>query len=129
MKISESEWQVMKVLWETPNLTMKEIAASLDRVDWSYTTVRTLVNRLSDKGALRADRSVSHNFKYSPAVSEDECQKKEVRSLLARVFNGSVSMLVSTLTKDSNLSEEEQRELMNLIEKMDQGTDQNTRKG
>lgn len=118
LSISESEWKIMKVLWERPNLTLKEIAASLDETEWSYTTIRTLVTRLMEKGAITADKSSTNNFRYYPDASENECKNKEVNRLLSRVFDGSVSMLVSTLTKDSNLTEEEQKELMNIIEKM-----------
>lgn len=116
--ISESEWKVMKVLWEKPELTLREITASLDETGWSYTTIRTLVTRLMEKGAIAADKT-SGNFKYFPAVPEHECKRKEVNRLLSRVFDGSVSMLVSTLTKDSNLTEDEQKELMSIIEKME----------
>ncbi|HVI41624.1 MAG TPA: BlaI/MecI/CopY family transcriptional regulator [Anaerovoracaceae bacterium] len=117
LSISESEWKVMKVLWERPDLTLREVAASLKETDWSYTTIRTMVTRLMEKGAIDADKSLS-NFRYFPAVSENECKIKEVNRFLSRVFDGSVSMLVSTLTKDSNLTEEEQKELMSIIEKM-----------
>ena len=116
--ISESEWKVMRVLWEKPNLTLRDITASLGETDWSYTTIRTLVTRLLEKGAISADKS-SSNFKYYPAVAEDVCKLKEMNRFLSRVFDGSVSMLVSTLTKDSNLTEKEQKELMNIIEKID----------
>ena len=118
ISISESEWKIMRVLWEKPDLTLREITANLGESDWSYTTIRTLVTRLLEKGAISADKS-SSNFKYYPAVTEDECKRKEMNRFLSRVFDGSVSMLVSTLTKDSNLTEEEQKELMDIIEKMD----------
>ncbi len=117
--ISESEWKVMKILWDKPNLTLKEIAASLQETDWSYTTIRTLVTRLVEKGAIAADKKSVSNFLYYPAVSENECKRKEVSRFLFRVFDGSVSMLVSTLSKDSNLTEEEQKELMSIIEKIE----------
>lgn len=115
--ISESEWKVMKILWDRPDLTLKEIASSLEGTDWSYTTIRTLVTRLLEKGAITADKTAG-NFLYRPAVSENECKRKEMNRFLSRVFDGSVSMLVSTLTKDSNLTEQEQKELMSIIEKM-----------
>ena len=118
ISISEAEWKIMRVLWEKPDLTLRDIIASLEETDWSYTTIRTLVTRLLEKGAIAADKS-SNNFKYFPAVTEDECKLKEMNRFLSRVFDGSVSMLVSTLTKDSNLTEKEQKELMIIIEKMD----------
>ncbi len=117
--ISDSEWKIMKVLWEAPNITLKEIAARVSECGWSYTTVRTLVNRLADKGAIGADRSVANNFKYYPIAVEEVCKIREVKSFLERVFDGSAGMLISTLAKDSNLSEEEQKELIGIIDKMD----------
>lgn len=118
LNISDSEWKIMKILWGKPELTLKEIAAGLEDTDWSYTTIRTLVNRLVEKGALHADKSTG-NFRYAPAVSEKECTEKEVTRFLARVFNGSASMLVSALTHDSGLTEEEQEKLRMIIDKMD----------
>lgn len=118
LNISDSEWKVMKILWQKPNMTLREIAAGLEETDWGYTTIRTLVTRLMEKGAISADKK-STNFIYFPMVSEDECKNKEVNSFLSRVFDGSISMLISTLTKDSNLTEEEQKELMNIIDKIE----------
>jgi len=121
LSISDSEWEVMKVLWEQPNMTLRQIDNYLHHKKWSYTTVRTLVTRLVEKGAIGADKSMISNFKYYPIVSESDCKNKEVKSLLERVFDGSAKMMVSSLTKDSNLTKKEQQELMDLIEKMDEG--------
>lgn len=119
ISISDSEWKIMKVLWEAPNITLKEIAGRVGECGWSYTTVRTLVNRLADKGVIDADKSVANNFKYYPVAVEEACKIKEVKSFLEKVFNGSAGMLISALTKDSNLSEEEQKKLRSIIDKID----------
>ncbi|QHI72995.1 BlaI/MecI/CopY family transcriptional regulator [Aminipila terrae] len=120
ISISDSEWKIMKVLWEYPNITLKEIAGRTKECGWGYSTVRTLVNRLADKGAINADKGVPNNFKYYPVVGEEECKIKEVKSFLEKVFDGSASMLISTLVKDSELSDEEQKKLRDIIDKMDQ---------
>lgn len=117
-KLSEAEWNVMKVLWDQPNVTLKEIANKLDGSEWSYSTIRTLVSRLVKKGAIAADKS-SGNFKYYPIAEESECKLQEAKKLISRVFDGSITMMVSTLVRDSNLTEEEQKELMDIIEKID----------
>ena len=119
ISISDSEWEVMKVLWKKPDITLHEIATELGNTNWSYTTIRTMVTRLAEKGAIDADKKAANTFRYSPVISESECKSKEVNSLLSKVFNGSVSMLVSTLTKDSNLTEAQQKELLDIIEKME----------
>lgn len=117
-KLSESEWHVMKVLWDHPNVTLKEIAAQLNDSEWSYSTIRTLVTRLVKKGAIAADKSTG-NYKYYPVAEESECKQQEAKKLLSRVFDGSITMMVSTLVRDSNLTEKEQKELMEIIEKID----------
>ena len=119
INISDSEWQIMRAIWEKPNMTLKEIAESTKDCGWSYTTIRTMVNRLCDKGIICADKSICNNFKYYAVVLEEECKIKEVKSFLNKVFDGSASLLVSMLAKDSKLSDKEQEELMNIISKMD----------
>ncbi|QAT43359.1 BlaI/MecI/CopY family transcriptional regulator [Aminipila luticellarii] len=119
MSISDSEWKIMKILWDSPHITLKEIAGKAGGSGWSYTTVRTLVNRLAEKGAIAADKSAANTFRYYPVAVEEECQMKEVKSLLRKVFDGSASMLVSALAKDSDLSEREREELRSIIDKMD----------
>lgn len=119
INITESEWKVMEILWEASPLTLREILIRLDgKTRWSTTTVRTLIVRLMDKGAVEADKSIA-NFKYAPLIEKEICQKQETRNFLDKVFNGSMGMLVSTLVKESQLSDEEREELLKIISKMD----------
>lgn len=119
--ISEAEWKVIACLWDEPNSSLKQISNKLGNTDWSYTTIRTMVTRLVDKGVIGADKSSSSSFKYYPIAQEKECKIEETRSFLKRVFNGSVSMMVSTLARQESLSKEEIVELKKIIEKMDRG--------
>lgn len=119
--ISESEWKIMKVLWKKPNITLKEIAESLKNTSWSYTTIRTLVNRLLEKGVVDADKTSANTFKYFPVALENECKESEVKSFLSRVFDGSASMMLTTLIKGGGLSEKEAEKLKTIIEQMDGG--------
>ncbi len=118
--ISDSEWKIMKILWEEPYLTLRQIDERVkEKSGWSYTTVRTLVTRLTEKGAAAADKSHPGNFRYYPLISEEDSKNREVKSFLDRVFDGKKSMMMVSLTKDSNLTEDETKTLMSIIEKMD----------
>lgn len=117
VQISESEWLIMKVLWAKPNLTLKQIVKSVDH-DWSYSTVRTLVNRLLKKEMISADKSKA-NFIYNAVLKEEECQTEEAKNLLSRVFDNSLSGLVSLLVKKESLSDKEFDDLMRIIDKID----------
>lgn len=119
--ISEAEWKVMECLWDKSNQTLKEIAGNLKEADWGYTTIRTLVTRLVEKGAVGADKTLPSNFRYFPIAPEKECKLQETKNFLTRVFDGSVAMMLSTLVKQEELSKEEVLELKKIIDNMDGG--------
>ena len=78
--ISNSEWQVMQVIWESHPLTANQIVELLDDlVDWHPRTVKTLLNRLVRKGALSFKRD-GKRYLYSPKVSWDRCVRAVVGS-------------------------------------------------
>lgn len=117
--ISEAEWKVMECLWKKDSLTLKQISEELTDTKWSYTTIRTMVTRLMEKGAIAADKSSTSNFKYYAVAPEKECKLEETRSFLKRVFDGSISTMVATLAKQETLSKEEVAELKRIIENME----------
>lgn len=117
--ISEAEWKVMECLWRNDSLTLKQISEELKDTKWSYTTIRTMVTRLMEKGAIGADKSSTANFKYYALAPEKECRLEETKSFLKRVFGGSLSTMVATLAKQETLSKEDVAELKKIIENME----------
>lgn len=98
-KISDAEWTVMKVLWDRGASTVAEVVKELEgRLHWKPRTVQTLVRRLAEKGALAVE-SIGREFRYSPAVAQDECQIEESRSFLQRVFDGRLTPFVAGLVE------------------------------
>lgn len=116
--ISESEWQVMKVIWMESPKTLQEILESLRQTQWSKTTIQTYLSRLVKKGALITERQ-GKGFLYTPAISERECQIAESKSFLGRVYNGSLSRMVTGFVKSGNISKEELQELRKLMEEQE----------
>ena len=117
INISESEWTVMEYLWNNPMVTITEIRKALSSTGWSDSTIKTLVRRLVSKNAVAINDEAA-TFRYYPLLTQQECRLKETKSFINRVYDGSVSMLVTNLAADSNLSERETEELLALIEKM-----------
>lgn len=120
--ISDAEWAIMKALWEASasgGLTLRQIADAVSDHGWGYSTVRTMVGRLAEKGAIEADRSNPGSFQYYAAVSEEECRRQEVKTFLNRVFDGSAKLLVSALVEDRGLTKEEEETLLAIIDKME----------
>ena len=79
ISISESEWQVMQVIWSSPPKTLPEILSSLQSTGWSKTTIQTYLARLVKKGALTTQRQ-GKGYLYYPALSQAQCQLEERRA-------------------------------------------------
>ncbi|WP_432403769.1 BlaI/MecI/CopY family transcriptional regulator [Wukongibacter sp. M2B1] len=120
-KISESEWEIMKIIWEGNPITSEKIIASLhDRVSWTEQTIKTFINRLVKKGAVGFEKS-GRRYQYYPLISKEECIKEESKSFFNRVFNGGFSMMVSNFLEEIHLSNEEIDELKRILEEKKSG--------
>jgi BlaI family penicillinase repressor len=116
-KISDAEWQVMKVLWENSPLRAIDIINRLDNVaNWQPKTVKTLIRRLVEKKAISFEENGKY-YLYRPIVKEQECIKLENDSFLNRVYGGSLNLMFSNFLKARNLSEEEINDLKKILEK------------
>ncbi len=114
ISISESEWVVMKIIWDEPPKTLQDILSELKHTAWSSTTIQTYLARLVKKGALTTKRQ-GKGYLYYPAISESDCQLAESKSFLSRVYDGSLSQMVKGFVKSGSLSEDELSELKKLI--------------
>src|SRR5438552_17818033 len=115
-KISEAEWEVMKVLWAKAPLSAGEIIAALSTQDvWHPKTVKTLLNRLMKKKALGFQKE-GRAYLYRPLVKEVDCVKAVSASFLERVFGGSLQPMLAHFVEHRNLSAAEIRELKRLLE-------------
>lgn len=114
-RISEAEWEVMKVLWKLSPLLAPDIIQTLAATaSWTPATVKTMLNRLVGKGALRYERA-GKSYLYSPAVTEEECRAAEADSFLKRVFDGSLSPLLAHFVSSRRLSKKELDSLEQLL--------------
>jgi BlaI family transcriptional regulator, penicillinase repressor len=114
-KISDAEWTVMKVFWERGASTVAEVVKELEgRLHWKPRTVQTLVRRLAEKGALAVE-TVGREFRYVPAVAQDECQQEESRSFLARVFDGRLAPFVAGLMEREEVSKDDLEALRQVL--------------
>ena len=118
LSISESEWRMMKTIWQAPPQTLPEILDNLKETGWSKTTIQTYLARLVKKGALSTERQ-GKGYLYYPVVSESECQLAESRNFLSRVYDGSLSKMVMGFVKSGNLSHEELDDLKALIDQQE----------
>ena len=118
-RISEAEWEVMKVLWENSPLTANEIVETLSkRTRWQRETIRTLINRLVQKKAVGFEKQ-GRQHHYHPIVAEADCVKAETRSLLKRLRVGAVEPMLAALVEEQPLSEEQIARLKEILDGKD----------
>ena len=117
-EISEAEWIVMEALWRRSPQTASAVAKELQATTgWALNTVRTLLARLADKGALRVAENASGVREFAPAVEREASVGMESKTFLDRVFQGAAKPLLVHFATNSKLSKDELRELKQLFEK------------
>jgi BlaI family penicillinase repressor len=115
VKISDSEWDVMEPIWEAGACTAAEIIRRLrDTHDWNHSTIRTLLARLVEKGALEYQVDGSR-YIYQPAVSRQSCVRQEGRSFLEKAFGGDVGALVAHFVAEASLDTDQVEQLRQLL--------------
>lgn len=119
MQISEAESAVMDVLWRRSPLTADEVVAALDKSqDWQEATIKTLLNRLLTKKAIRAEKD-GRRYLYSPLLARADWVQDQSEGLLDRLFGGRVAPLVAHFSEKGKLSRKDINELKKLIEGLD----------
>lgn len=113
-KITDSEYEIMNLLWEAGRpLSVAEIRRGLQGTGWEATTIKTLIARLTEKGALV--RSKAGFYLYAPTLGREEYTASAADSLVNRLFRGSAKALVASLIGSKDLTEQDMEELRDLF--------------
>lgn len=116
ISLTQAEWSVMECLWEAGPLTGREVSRRMEqRCGWSRSTTLTLLSRLEHKGALGSVPGAKGPKVFAPLLGREDAALGETKDFLDRVYQGSLSLLVSTLTQKQTLSQEERDELCALL--------------
>lgn len=117
LQVSESELEVLKVIWDKEISTSKEIVEILLKTTkWKVKTIQTLITRLVEKGVVNVDKANKKAYIYSPNVTEKEYKKFANESFVNKLYNGSLNLMISTFIKENKLSKNDIDDLRNLLE-------------
>ena len=123
IRLTDAEWAVMECLWEKEPRTGREVVQWLGkRMGWTRSTSLTLLRRLEAKGAVAGEADGDRKV-FRPLIRREDAALRETESLLDRVYKGSVSLMVSALTKKQPLRQEEIDELYSILRQMEAGSD------
>lgn len=116
-RISETEWEVMRVIWARHPVTAAEVIARLQQQDstWHHKTVRTLLSRLVQKKALDYEPR-GRLYMYEPRVSERDSVAAVSESFVGRVFGGSLKPMLAHFVQHRKMSRKEVEELKRVLD-------------
>ena len=119
--LTAAEWHLMECLWEKSPRIGREVVEHLkESVGWSRSTTLTLLRRMTEKELIRCEEIDGINA-YSPLVDREASVVNETENFLNRVYKGSVSMLMSAITKKQDLSKKEIDELYAILKEAEGG--------
>jgi len=118
LKISRAELYVMKVLWRDNAQTATDVHAALaNHKDWTNRTVKTMLARLVEKGALTTT-SEGRRFRYHTAISETDYKTSATGQFVDSIFSGRAAPLVAHLADSRGLTDEDIADLEKLLEEL-----------
>lgn len=119
MQISDAEWTVMNLVWESQPVDASYVIENLAGANnWSAATIKTMLHRLVKKGALSHDVD-GKKYIYRSKVRRHDCVRRASRSFVDRVFGGRTAPALLQLVRSSKLSADEVAELRELLDSKD----------
>ncbi|MHC4424797.1 MAG: BlaI/MecI/CopY family transcriptional regulator [Planctomycetota bacterium] len=120
-RISEAEWEVMRLLWKQSPATANKIVSILTKkTEWKRETIRTLINRLVQKKAVGFEKK-GRQYDYFPLVKETECVREETETFLKRFHGGSVEPMLADFVKAKKLSPQKIARLRRILDEAEAG--------
>src|SRR5213075_2433302 len=107
IELTEAEWSIIKAVWENEPCAAPTIQEKLHKqTAWTYSTVRTLMDRMAAKGLLSAEK-VRNLTLYRSAVTREQAQRGELLYALKNAFNGALTPMMQCLLETGDLSAKE----------------------
>ena len=119
LKLSEREWLVLGVLWDSGGAALGEVTQALqEETGWNRNTVLTYLTRMEAKGLVAIDREESPR-RYRAALGREDCRAQARDSFLRQVYQGSTGDLVAAFLREKPISGEEREALRRLLDEME----------
>jgi len=115
IELTEAEWTIIKAIWQQEPCTAPAIQQMLEKeTAWTYSTVRTLMDRMVVKGLLTANKERNVTL-YSSVITRTQAQRGELLYALRNAFNGALTPMVQCLIESKDINAEELAQLESLI--------------
>jgi predicted transcriptional regulator len=114
-ELTEGEWAIIQAVWSNEPCAAPTVQEELECwKGWSYSTVKTMMDRMVGKGLLKTER-IRNLILYRSAVTKKDAQRSEIMRAVKRAFDGALTPMMQFLLDDNSLSPEQLRELEAMI--------------
>lgn len=118
--LSDGEWKLMNLLWEQSPRTIAQLVKELEsETGWKKNTVFVMLSRLEEKGAVRFEEG-GRSRQYYPVMVREDAAARETESFLAKVYGGSLQMMVSSMAGQKALSRQDIDELYEILRRAEE---------
>lgn len=115
ISLSDGEWKLMNLLWDENPLTIGAMVDALKYdTGWTKATINIMLNRMSDKGAVRIETG-GRQKRFYPIVTREDAVIEEAKNTLGKIKTGGIGLLISTMAKESSLTDDEIEELYRIL--------------
>ncbi len=114
IKLTKAEEDVMLILWELQEATVRDVINKLNEPETPYTTVSTVIRVLEQKEFVR-HRAIGTTYLYAPLIQKEEYVKHSLSGFLNKYFEGSFTNLASFFASENDISMKELREMIDEI--------------
>ncbi|WP_353095379.1 BlaI/MecI/CopY family transcriptional regulator [Tissierella praeacuta] len=117
IKISNSEWDIMEILWDNNPLSSKEIIEKIEQKrDWKPTTIKTLISRLVDKNVIDYEKR-GKSYYYYPLMNKEDCINARANRFVNKFYKGELKAMIASFIEEYEFSNEEINELKEILDK------------
>lgn len=116
--VTDAELEIMKVLWKYKTCTLTQIVDILSKEETkNKSTVKTLLYRLIDKGAVVSKKTDSKVYEFKPNINEKRFLKKQNESFIKKLYNGQIKNLLFNFVEEKQVTKEDIKNLLDILEK------------
>ncbi|MHC4397013.1 MAG: BlaI/MecI/CopY family transcriptional regulator [Planctomycetota bacterium] len=114
-ELTEGEWAIIRAVWKNEPCAAPTVQEALEKQKgWAYGTVKTMMDRMADKGLLETER-IRNLILYRSAITRIQAQNSEIMRTIKRAFNGALTPMMQFLLDNKNLSKKQLSELETMI--------------
>ena len=114
-ELTEAEWAIIGAVWANEPCAAPTVQEALhNQKKWSYSTVKTMMDRMTAKGLLKTER-IRNLILYRSSITRKDAQRSEIMRAVKRAFNGALTPMMQFLLDSNSLSQKQLAELEGMI--------------